>query len=288
MSSGGGTTTQVSTTELPSWLQDAAQENLGRARMTADIGYVPYYGIDTAGFTPMQTSAMQNTANAASAFGLQAPTDVMAGMPAQQTNNLGFSGYSSGAMFDDALSQLQANRPAQYEYMNSMFIDPVTGGASAPSMLELAKTDPTEALNQAMSRYNSDPNAGAGDFVPMTPEEAYYNSLAYLDPQNPVQEAIKFGLSGPFGALDRFLFTPLHEANVNQFENNLGWNVAPDVNYKANVIDERGATDSGTYGGSLGGYGGFGGEGIDGVQSSDFGGTGSGFGGGFSAGATAW
>ena len=127
MSSGGGTTTQVSTTELPSWLQDAAQGNLARADYVSKLGYVPQYGLDVAGFTPMQQSAMQNTANAASAFGLSAPTDAMAGMPAQQTNNLGFSGYSSGNLFDAALSQLAQNRPAQYDAINAQFIDPYTG-----------------------------------------------------------------------------------------------------------------------------------------------------------------
>lgn len=129
MSSGGGTTTQVSKTELPSWLQDAAQSNLARADYVSQLGYVPQYGLDVAGFTPMQTAAMQNTADAASAFGLSAPTNAMAGMPAQQTNNLGFSGYSSGALYDDALAQLQANRPAQYDAINDMFIDPNTGQA---------------------------------------------------------------------------------------------------------------------------------------------------------------
>lgn len=130
MSSGGGTTTQVSKTELPSWLQDAAQGNLARADYVSQIGYVPQYGLDVAGFTPMQTSAMQNTADAASAFGLAAPSNAMAGMPAQQTNNLGFSGYSSGALYDDYLSNLAAQRPAQYEAINSMFIDPTAGGVS--------------------------------------------------------------------------------------------------------------------------------------------------------------
>jgi hypothetical protein len=127
MSSGGGTTTQVSTTELPSWLQDAAQSNLARADYASQIGYVPQYGLDVAGFTPMQTSAMQNTADAASAFGLSAPTNAMAGMPAQQTNNLGFSGYSSGALYDDYLANLAAQRPAQYEAINSQFVNPITG-----------------------------------------------------------------------------------------------------------------------------------------------------------------
>ena len=126
MSSGGGSTT---TQELPEWLQDAAKSNLARADYVSQIGYVPQYGLDVAGFTPMQQSAMQNTANAASAFGLSAPTNAMAGMPAQQTNNLGFSGYSSGALYDDALARLQASRPAQYDAINDMFIDPNTGQA---------------------------------------------------------------------------------------------------------------------------------------------------------------
>jgi hypothetical protein len=127
MSSGGGTTTQVTKNELPAWLQDAAKGNLSRADYVSQIGYVPQYGLDVAGFTPMQTSAMQNTADAASAFGLSAPSNAMAGMPQQTTNNLGFSGYSSGSLYDDALAQLAQNRPAQYEAINSMFVNPVTG-----------------------------------------------------------------------------------------------------------------------------------------------------------------
>lgn len=282
MSSGGGST-QTQTAELPSWLSNAAQENLGRARMTADIGYVPYYGIDTAGFTPMQTSAMQNTANAASAFGLQAPTDVMAGMPTQQTNNLGFSGYSSGAMFDDALSQLQANRPAQYDYMNSMFIDPYTGSASMPSIMETAKTDPTGALNQAMARYT--PEVGSGDYVPMTPEEAYYNGLAWNNDDSTATQIMKMLIPAP---IQPFI-GKLHDMNMTQYENNvLGWNTPYGDTTGVKVYDDtRGATDAGTHGGSLGGYGGFGGSGIGGVQSSDFSGTGDN-GAGLSLGASVW
>jgi hypothetical protein len=127
MSSGGGTTTQVTKNELPAWLQDAAQGNLARADFVSKIGYVPQYGLDVAGFTPMQTSAMQNTADAASAFGLQAPSNAMAGMPAQQTNNLGFSGYSSGDLYRDYLGNFQQQAPSQFAALNSMFIDPVTG-----------------------------------------------------------------------------------------------------------------------------------------------------------------
>lgn len=126
MSSGGGTT-QTQKTELPPWLENAAQQNLARAEYVSKLGYVPQYGVDVAGFSPMQTSAMQNTANAASAFGLGAPTDVMAGMPATTTDNLGFTGYSSGAMFDNYLSNLAAQRPAQYGAMQAQFVDPLSG-----------------------------------------------------------------------------------------------------------------------------------------------------------------
>lgn len=131
MSSGGGSNTatqsSTSTVELPSWVEDAAKENLAKARDVSQIGYTPYYGLDTAAFTPMQASAMQNTANAASAFGLGAPTDVMAGMPQAQTNNLGFTGYSSGNMFDESLQNFAASRPAQYSALQSLFVDPLSG-----------------------------------------------------------------------------------------------------------------------------------------------------------------
>ena len=126
MSSGGGSTTTQST-QLPSWLEDAAKQNLARSQYVAKLGYVPNYGLDVAGFTPMQTSAMQNTADAASAFGLGAPTDAMAGMPATQTNSSGFTGYSSGNLFDTSLTELANRRPAQYAAMQGMFVDPLTG-----------------------------------------------------------------------------------------------------------------------------------------------------------------
>jgi len=163
MSSGGGTTTQVSTTELPSWLQDAAQSNLARADYVSQLGYVPQYGLDVAGFTPMQTSAMQNTADAASAFGLSAPTNAMAGMPAQQTNNLGFSGYSSGDLYDQSLAQLAQNRPAQYEAMNSMFIDPMSGDANTMfTPYGSIASEVAPASVQSMVDYSSSDSAVSG------------------------------------------------------------------------------------------------------------------------------
>lgn len=127
MSKGGGSS-QTTTTQLPQWLQDAAQENLAKARDVSQIGYMPYYGMDVAAFSPMQQQAMQAAGSAASAFGL-APQgfNATAGIPTPQTDNLGFTGYSSGNMYDTSLAEFAARRPAQYAAQAAMFVDPLTG-----------------------------------------------------------------------------------------------------------------------------------------------------------------
>jgi hypothetical protein len=202
MSSGGGSTTPqvtnnyttgTSSVQLPDWAKEAGQRNIARANMVADLGYIPQYGIDVAGFTPMQTSAMQNTADAASAFGLQAPTDVMAGMPKQTTNNLGFTGYSSGDLYDSYLANLAAQRPAQYLGINQLFTDPVTGVASLPTAMDVllnpkSSQEAISALSGTVGRsgsYDGGGNyAGVGDYDPeadnRTEAEVYMDSLKWL------------------------------------------------------------------------------------------------------------
>ena len=122
----GGTTS--GSTQIPAWLENAAIENINKARDVSQIGYVPYYGPDVAAFSPMQQQSMQSTGNSASAFGL-APQgfDAMAGMPQAQTFAGGLQGYSSAPLYEQSLDKLFANAPAQYNAMNSMFIDPFTG-----------------------------------------------------------------------------------------------------------------------------------------------------------------
>jgi hypothetical protein len=51
----------------------------------------------------------------------------MAGMPQAQTFAGGLQGYSSAPLYEQSLDKLFANAPAQYNAMNSMFIDPFTG-----------------------------------------------------------------------------------------------------------------------------------------------------------------
>lgn len=127
MSGGGKGGSQTQQVKIPAWLENAAKNNLARADALAQIGYTPYYGPDVAALSPMQVAAMQNTGGAASAFGMAAPVDAMAGMPAPQTFAGGVQGYSSAPMFEQSLAALEAARPGQFAALNAPFIDPVTG-----------------------------------------------------------------------------------------------------------------------------------------------------------------
>jgi hypothetical protein len=127
MSGGGKGGKQTTSVKIPAWLEAGARQNMARADELAKIGYVPYFGPDVAAFSPMQQAAFQNTNDAASAFGMAAPSDPMAGMPAPQTFAGGVQGYSSAPMYQQALAQLQANNPGQYAAMQAPFVNPVTG-----------------------------------------------------------------------------------------------------------------------------------------------------------------
>ena len=124
---GGSSTSEV---KIPEYIEAAAQRNLNKAERISQLGYVPQYGPDVAAFTPMQQAAFQNTANAANAFGMAAPTsqrDIMGGMDAPTTYAGGVSGYSSAPMYQQSIDALAAARPAQKSYIDSFFIDPTTG-----------------------------------------------------------------------------------------------------------------------------------------------------------------
>ena len=131
MSKGGSTSSSV---EIPAWLENAAIENINRARDVQRIGYTPYYGPDVAAFSPMQTQAMQATGMGAEAFGL-APSgfDPMAGMPQPQQFAGGLMGYSSAPLYEQSVDMLRQQRPAQASALEGLFIDPITGQYSAPS-----------------------------------------------------------------------------------------------------------------------------------------------------------
>jgi hypothetical protein len=118
---GGSQTTQV---EVPQYVEDAARANLAQGQEVSRIGYTPYYGPSVAAFSPMQTAAMQNAADFASAFGMAPQMDVTAGMPQAQEYAGGIRGYSSAPLYEQAVAELAARRPAQAALIESQFIDP--------------------------------------------------------------------------------------------------------------------------------------------------------------------
>lgn len=145
--SGGKGGSKTSTVQIPAWLEQAAQANIRRAEDVAALGNVPYYGPDVAAMTPMQMQAGQGINSAAGAFGL-GTTDLSMGMPAPQTFAGGVQGYSSGALYDQALRELQARAPGQYDAITRMFVNPQTGamplsyGQSVPAMPQSAPAVP--------------------------------------------------------------------------------------------------------------------------------------------------
>lgn len=114
---GGSTTSKV---EVPQWMEDAAQENIGYARDIARLDYVPYYGPDVAAATPQQMASWQGANQAASAFGM--PTAAISVPEAQ--NFGGVQAYSSGNIYDQALAELRRRRPEQFAARQNLFGQP--------------------------------------------------------------------------------------------------------------------------------------------------------------------
>ena len=153
--SGGKGGEQTTTVDVPQWVENAARANLAMGERVAGIGYMPYYGPDVAAFSPMQTAAMQNTANLASAFGMQAPTDVTAGIPQAQQFAGGLMGYSSQPLFAESTQRLMEERPRQYAQYSGLYpniepygipsqeaLSPVTGGTTARGFGSMTDDNP--------------------------------------------------------------------------------------------------------------------------------------------------
>lgn len=138
MSGGGGKGgSQTQKVEIPAWLEQASQENLARAKQVADIDYMPYMGPTVAAQTPLQMAAMQNTANAAGAFGMAGSNLTGAeGMPTPQQFAGGITGYSDFPIYEQARNMYAQYDPANMAKRNALFggAAPASSyGASAPA-----------------------------------------------------------------------------------------------------------------------------------------------------------
>ena len=114
MSLGGKT---VEKQQIDPALRDAALAQLDMARRVGQLGFVPYKGDTVAGFQPGQIAAMQNTNAGLDAFGLNTSAVPTGG-------NL-----SPYAIYQQQLAQMD---PGQRAFIDSMFINPMTG--AAPTM----------------------------------------------------------------------------------------------------------------------------------------------------------
>jgi len=173
MAKGGSTSSTVS---VPQYIEDAAKRNLNRADDISKIGFLPNYGPDVAAATPMMGAAAQNVANTADYFGVgsnMSQRDIMGGMDDPTTYAGGVRGYSAAPNFEQSLETLAEKRPGQYDYINSMFIDPVTGlpGSRVGESIDYTQPPPVYGGGAGGSNNNdSDPfniapsySSGSGD-----------------------------------------------------------------------------------------------------------------------------
>jgi len=142
MSGGGGKGgSNTSAQSIPEWVSGPAQENLAQARVAGQIGYMPYYGPEVAGLSPMQQQSMQNTHSGLQAFGLAPEGQYQSGLPPAQTFAGGVQGYSSGNLFDQAVAELALRQPeiaAQYKKFYSQPDAPPPPPAAAPGILGMS------------------------------------------------------------------------------------------------------------------------------------------------------
>lgn len=135
MAGGGGKGSSESTTkvELPEWMQEAYQRSLQMSEAAAKQGYVPWTGPDVAAPSAGTVNAMQTGADTAELFGMGPSRDISAELPAAEDFGGGISGYSSLPLYEKAKSILGEKYPGLKDYLDSFFIDPVSGQLPADS-----------------------------------------------------------------------------------------------------------------------------------------------------------
>lgn len=195
--SGGKGGSSTSSVEIPEYIEAAAQRNLTRAEDVSRMGYVPQYGLQVAALTPMEEAAAQNVAGAASAFGMATPTgtDVYGGMGAPTEYAGGVRGYSSAPLYEQSIAQLQAARPAQYDYMQSFFIDPVTGQRGSrvldPIDYRYYETNAARARREAA--------AGQGNALGDSPVRSQQPVQSYDDFRSTYERNLERAQNDPYG-----------------------------------------------------------------------------------------
>lgn len=123
----GGDQTSTQETKLPDWLNSAAKSNIQRADDISRIGYVPNTLAQVAAFSPAQESAFSNTNDMAGAFGMSGGGGATDYLPQAREYDSGVKGYGTWGTAVDGLQRLKEKRPAQFDAIKGMFMNPFTG-----------------------------------------------------------------------------------------------------------------------------------------------------------------
>ena len=198
MSSGGGKSgSETTETTLPDWLQQPVQRNLQRAEDLQRLPFMPYRGAEIAAFNPNQVSAFQNNADAARAFGFNAPVDAMGGMPEASKYADGSFGYDSNSLYDQALLDSQAYDPAAFNKYQSFFDtsvgasntlptgNPSSGGGGGGGNKDFTYQETLDEINKSKANQNyfgaismeDDTSPFTTDYPNYTPTTPYSNPL---------------------------------------------------------------------------------------------------------------
>jgi len=130
MGSSTATETQTTKQTIPPEVTAANAAMLARGQKLAELGYIPYMGVDVAGINPAERAAMENVGQMASAFGLAAPETSQISAP--EVTMGGMTGYTSFPMYEGALERFRETRPDQYDaYAEALGYDPLTGEKKA-------------------------------------------------------------------------------------------------------------------------------------------------------------
>ena len=157
MSGGGKGGSQTSAQSIPAWVEGPAKENLAQARVAGQIGYMPYYGPEVAGLSPMQQQSMQNTYSGLQAFGLAPQGQYQSNLPPVETFAGGVQGYGSGNLFDQAVAELALRQPeiaAQYNKFYSQPDAPPPAPVVAPAPVRNVGGSSGSVVDSYSSRNN--------------------------------------------------------------------------------------------------------------------------------------
>lgn len=178
--SSSGSSTQTVKVELDEDLKAASLEALAGGFRTASLPYANFDAPAVASFTPEEMAAFEGAGQAAEAFGLpRGPADSQY-LPEPDTVG-GFSGYSPGAIYDEAVNNL----PAGYEAMQQAILSNYGGAAQRTIFSESFG----EALGEAYPGYDVDADRPAPSEDGEVGDAAY--NRAYLQALRHAQNGVR-------------------------------------------------------------------------------------------------